>query len=259
MACSFGSCGFQLLQKIFTKQLDGVPVFKDIQHDEICLGCQYGKSHRLPFPSSKSRASTILELIHSDLLGPTRTTSYTGLHYVMVFVDDFSRFSWVYFLEHKNEAFSKFILFKHAVEKEFELKIKCMRTDNGGEFFSNDFMEYCKEHGIQWQLTCLETPQHNRVAERKLGHLISVCLSWLHARSLPRELLASTFQTACQVVNRLPPWPGIESSPFEIIYHHKLNVSYFHIFGSICYVHVLKHNRTKLDSNAKKCIFVGYY
>ena len=63
---------FQLLQKISTKQLlHGVPVFNDIQHDEICPGCQYGKSHRLPFTSSKSRASTVLELIHSDLLGPT--------------------------------------------------------------------------------------------------------------------------------------------------------------------------------------------
>ena len=105
-----GHVDFQLLQKISTKQLlDGVPVFKDIQHDEVCPICQYGKSHHLPFTSSKSRASTVLELIHFDLLGPTRTTSYTGLHYVMVFVDDFSRFSWVYFLEHKSEAFSKFI------------------------------------------------------------------------------------------------------------------------------------------------------
>ena len=176
----------------------------------------------------------------------------------MVFVDDFSRFSWVYFLEHKSEAFSKFIQFKHDVEKEFKLKIKCLRTDNGGEFLSNDFMEYCKEHGIQRQLTCPETPQQNGVAERKLAHLTSVCLSWMHARSLPRELWASAFQTACHVVNRLPPWPGTESSPFELIYHRKPNVSYFRIFGSICYVHVLKQNRTKLDPKAKKCIFVGY-
>ena len=84
----------------------------------------------------------------------------------MVFVDDFSRFSWVNFLEHKSEAFSKFIQFKHAVEKEFELKIKCLSTDNRGEFLSNDFMEYCKEHGIQRQLTCPETPQQIGVAER---------------------------------------------------------------------------------------------
>ena len=61
-----GHVGFQLLQKISTKQLlDGVPIFKDIQDDEICPGCQYGKSHRLSFISSKNRASTVLKLIHS--------------------------------------------------------------------------------------------------------------------------------------------------------------------------------------------------
>ena len=123
----------------------------------------------------------------------------------MVFVDHYSCFNWVYFLKHKSEAFSKFIQFKHAVEKEFKLKIECLRSDNGGEFLSNDFMKYCKEHEIQRQLTCPETPQQNGVAERKLAHLTSVCLSWLHVRSLQRELWALAFQTACHVVNQLPP------------------------------------------------------
>lgn len=64
--------------------------------------------------------------------------------------------------------------------------------------------------------------------------------------------------TACYVINRLPPWPGKESSPFELLYHRKPNVSYFRIFGSICYVHLFKHHRTKLDPKARRCIFVGY-
>ncbi|KAK9192892.1 hypothetical protein WN944_003585 [Citrus x changshan-huyou] len=105
-----GHVGYQLLQMISTKKLlDGVPVFKEIHYDIVCLGCQYGKSHRLPFPNSENRASTVLQLIHSDLMGPTRTPSCTSLHYMIVMVDDFSRFSWVYFLEHKSEAFSKFV------------------------------------------------------------------------------------------------------------------------------------------------------
>ena len=127
-----GHVGYQLLQKISTKQLlDGIPFFKDIKYGGVCSGCQYGKSHRLPFPNSENRASGILQLVHSDLLGPTRTASYTGFKYVMVIVDDFSRFTWVYFSEHKSEAFSKFIQFKHDVEKEFGQLIKCLHTDNG--------------------------------------------------------------------------------------------------------------------------------
>ncbi|KAK9140650.1 hypothetical protein Scep_010331 [Stephania cephalantha] len=89
-----GHVGYQLLQKILARQLlEGIPILKDIHHDEVCPGCQFGKSHRLPFPNSENRASTALELIHSDLMGPTRIPSYAGFYYVMAIVDDFSRFS----------------------------------------------------------------------------------------------------------------------------------------------------------------------
>nr|DAD45748.1 TPA_asm: hypothetical protein HUJ06_003978 [Nelumbo nucifera] len=204
-----GHIGYQLLQKISSqKLLDGIPIFKDFHHDMVYF------------------------------MGPTKTPSYSGLQYVMIFVDDFLRFTWVYFLEHKSEAFSKFIQFKQLVEKEFELKIKCLRTDNGGE--------------------CVQNPTAKRGAERKLAHLTSMCLSWLHTKKFPRELWAAAIQSACYVINRLPPWPGKESSPFEKIYHQKPNVSNFRVFGSVCYVHVTKNNRSKPEPRARRCIFVGY-
>nr|DAD29955.1 TPA_asm: hypothetical protein HUJ06_031423 [Nelumbo nucifera] len=75
-----GHIGYQLLQKISSqKLLDGIPIFKDFHHDMVCSGCQYGKSQHLPFSNSKNRASTMLQLIHSDLMGPTKTPSYNGL------------------------------------------------------------------------------------------------------------------------------------------------------------------------------------
>lgn len=135
-----GHVSYQLLQMISTKKLlDDVPVFKEIHYDIVCLGCQYEKSLRLPFPNSENRAFTVLQLIHSDLMGLTRTPSCTSLHYMIVMVDDFTRFSWVYFLEHKSEAFSKFVQFKQNVEKEFGVSVKCLRTYNGGAFLSNQF------------------------------------------------------------------------------------------------------------------------
>ena len=135
-------------ENLTNKLLDSIPIFKDIHHDVVCPSCQYRKSHCLPFLNSKNGASTVLHLVHSDLLGPIRTPSCTSLRYVMVIMDDFSGFTWVYFLEHKNEALSKFIQFKHDAEKEFGLPIKCLHTDNGGEFVSNQFFNYCSEHGI---------------------------------------------------------------------------------------------------------------
>lgn len=230
-----GHLSYQLLKEISSKKLvDGIPSLQNVREDVICQGCQFGKSHRLPFMKSSNRRSSMFELVHTDLMGPMKTTSYRGNRYVMVLVDDFSRFTWVKFLKEKNEALSKFSEFAYDVQKEFGVKIKCLRSDNGGEFMSEDFSQYCNKNNILRQMTCPNTPQQNGVSERKLAHLASVSVSWIHDKSLPRELWAEAFQCACHVINRLPPWPGKEKSPFENLYGNKPTVNYFRVFGSIC-------------------------
>ncbi|KAK3014564.1 hypothetical protein RJ639_010178 [Escallonia herrerae] len=102
------------------------------------------------------------------------------------------------------------------------------------------------------------TPQQKGAAKQKLGHLAAMSLSWLHDKNLPRELWAEAVCCACHVINRLPSWPSNDHTPFEALYKSKPNVNYFRVFGSICYVHIPKSNRTKLDPKAKKCIFVAY-
>lgn len=87
-----------------------------MHEDVICQRCQYGKSHHFPFKSSSNRRTTSLELIHTYLMGPTRTPSCSNFHYVMVLVDDYSRYTWTYFLKEKNEALSKFIEFRNIVK-----------------------------------------------------------------------------------------------------------------------------------------------
>lgn len=85
-------------------------------------------------------------------------------------------------------------------------------------------------------MTCPNTPQPNGVVKRKVSYLVSICLSWLHDKNLPRELWAEAIQCACYVSNRLASWPGTQISPFEIVYGEKPNANYFWVFGSICYV-----------------------
>ncbi|KAL4280021.1 hypothetical protein GQ457_03G014930 [Hibiscus cannabinus] len=204
-----GHLGYQLLQKISSKMLvDGMPSLRNVREDIICQGCQFGKSHRLPFMKSSNRKTSILELIHTDLMGPTKTPSFSGYRYAMVLVDDFSRYTWIKFLKQKSEALTKFVEFRNVVEKEFGMKIKCIRNDNGGEYMSDDFFQYCSDNGIARQMTCPDTPQQNGVSERKLAHLASMSLSWLHDKHLPREFWAEAMQCACHVINCLPPWPG---------------------------------------------------
>ena len=85
----------------------------------------------------------------------------------MLLVDDFTRMTWVCLLKKKSEAFGYFKIFKELVENEAEQKIKCLRSDNGGEFTSKEFNLYCEEHGIKGQFSTARTPQQNGVAERK--------------------------------------------------------------------------------------------
>ena len=153
-----GHVGYQLLQQISTNRLlKGVPLFKTVHSNRVGEGCQYGKSHCLPFHKSMNRSSSMFQLVHSDVMGPKRTASYSGFRYMVI--DDFSQYSWVYFLDNKNEAIYHFMLFKLMVENEYKSVTKCLRTDNGGEFLSHGFSNFCEEHSIKCQIMCPSTPQ----------------------------------------------------------------------------------------------------
>ncbi|PRQ29813.1 putative RNA-directed DNA polymerase [Rosa chinensis] len=135
-----GHVNFDKLKVMVRKNLvKGLPSLTTFPSKEVCEGCQFGKSHRLPFGISQSRSKAPLECIHGDLFGPTRTPSFSGLRYMLILVDDFSRFTWVYCIKQKSDAFSKFQEFKEIVEGVLGLKIKRLRTDNGGEFISDEF------------------------------------------------------------------------------------------------------------------------
>ena len=100
-----------------------------------------------------------LELVHTDVCGPFRKRTPRGEEYLILFIDDFSRFVWLGLMKHKDEAFEKFKSFKALVENESGYKIKCLRSDRGGEFTSNDFFDFCEEHGIRREFSTARTPQ----------------------------------------------------------------------------------------------------
>jgi transposase InsO family protein len=96
-------------------------------------------------------------MIHSDVW-TTKTDSIKGCKYYVNFIDDHTRKVWVYFMKHKGEVFQHFLNFKTMVEKEKGVSIKCLRSNGGGKYFSNEFSEYLKEHGIQWKYSCSYSP-----------------------------------------------------------------------------------------------------
>jgi transposase InsO family protein len=105
--------------------------------------------------------------VHTDLVGPTTTKGLKGEKYFVLLVDDYTRMNTVCFLKNKSEDFENFKIYKEMVENEMDSRIKCLRSDNGGEFTSKKFMDYCSSHGMKRQFSIGRTPQQNGVVERK--------------------------------------------------------------------------------------------
>jgi hypothetical protein len=115
----------------------------------LCKHCQQGKQTKTRFKSKQYSTTIPLEIVHIDLVGPTNTKGLKGEKYFMLLVDDYTIMSAVCFLKKKSESFENFKIYKKMVENEMDSRIKCLRSDNGGEFTSKEFMDYCSNHGIK--------------------------------------------------------------------------------------------------------------
>ncbi|KAK2993848.1 hypothetical protein RJ640_027325 [Escallonia rubra] len=199
-----------------------------------------------------------LELIHTDVCGPIDPASLGKNIYFLLFIDDYSRKTWVYFLKQKSEVFSTFKRFKALVEKQSGYQIKAMRSDRGGEFISKEFKAFCEENGIRRPLTIPYSPQQNGVVERKNRSIVNMTRSMLKSKNLPKEFWAEAVVCAVYLSNRSPTRSVWNQTPQEAWSGYKPSVSHLKVFGSIAYVHVPDQQRKKLDDKSEKFIFIGY-
>lgn len=131
--------------------VQGLPKVEEV-HD-VCEGCALGKHHRKPFPKGVSwRAKEMLELVHTDVCGPMRTLSHPENKYFILFIDDFTRMTWVYFMRQRSEVFSIFKKFKNMVEKQSGYYIKTLRSDRGKEYNSKEFDKFCEDEGVKMKV-----------------------------------------------------------------------------------------------------------
>jgi transposase InsO family protein len=133
----------------------------------LCKHCQHGKPTKTRFKSKEYSTTRPLEIVHIDLVGPTTTKGFKDEKYFMLLVDDYTRMTAVCFLNNKSEAFENFKIYKEMVENEMDSRIKCLRSDNGGEFTSKEFMDHCRNHGMKRKFSITRTPQQNEIVERK--------------------------------------------------------------------------------------------
>ena len=227
-----------------------------VQSLEFCEHCVFGKLHRSKFPKKAvHQTKGTLDYIHMDCWGPSRVESIGGHRYFVSMIDDYSRMTWVIMMKHKSEAFKKFKQWKALVENQTGKKIKRLRTDNGLEFCSSEFNEFCKDAGIARHHTIRHTPQQNGVAERMNQTLLERARCMLSNAGLARKFWVEAVNTACYLINR-GPHTGIDcKTPYEVWSNKLADYSLLKVFGCTVYYHV---SEGKLEPRAKKGIFVGF-
>ena len=236
----FGHLNTQHLMKIVDKQLAlGVKIPKN-EKLSFCEGCVEGKMHRRPFkPVGEIPSAEKLQLVHSDVCGPMHTESFGGQKYFVTFIDDFSRCCAVYFMKQKSEVLEKFKEFEAITTNESGQRVIKLRTDNGGEYVSQEFETYLKTKGIKHELTVPHSPQQNGVAERMNRTLTESARAMIAHANLPNDYWAEAIATAAYVKNRAPTTAfEIDTTPYERWYGKKPDVTHLKVFGCIAYAHV---------------------
>ena len=227
--------------------------------DRVCRACVEGKMHDSPHPSKTIISSKrILELLHVDLFGAVPEASLGGKKYCLVIVDDYSRFTWVYFFKLKSETQQTFIDFSIEMQRQHNVPILAIRSDNGSEFKNYTLNEFLSEEGIRHQYSAAYTPQQNGVAERKNRTLMDMARSMLAEFKTPLSFWAEAISTACHSSNRLYFRKGLNKTPYEILTGNKPNISYFRVFSCNCFYLIKGCRLPKFESKLLEGIFVGY-
>ncbi len=228
--------------------------------DPVCEACKAGKMHANPFPTSHSRASRPLQLVHSDVHGPVKVATHQGFRYWVSFIDDFSRFKAVYLLKRKSETFAAFKQFKAWSENITGQKLGCLRDDKGGEYMSREFEEFCIDHGIQRQHSARNRPQQNGVAERANRTLEEGVISMLYESGMPPSFWGEALASFVHVHNRVTTSAVLDRTPHEAFLGSKPDLSMLRVWGCTAYVLIQKDKRPlgSLGSHMEKCVFIGY-
>jgi len=193
-----------------------------------------------------------------DLFGPVAYISIGGNKYGLVIVDDYSRFTWVFFLHDKSVVQEIFKKFAKRAQNEFETKIKKVRSDNGTEFKNTNVEEFLDEEGIGHEFSVPYTPQQNGIVERKNRTLIEAARTMLDEYKISDKFWAEAINTACHAINRLYLHKILNKTAYELLLGKKPNVSYFRVFGSKCFILNKKPKNSKFAPKVDEGFLLGY-
>jgi hypothetical protein len=228
-------------------------------NEERCQTCLVAKMKNASFPDSKSRAERPGDLIHSDIMGPITPESYNKNTYAINFIDDYSRFTVIYVMRHKSEALQYFQRFIAEYMVPLKRKVKALRTDGGGEYTSNEFVEYCDSHHIARQETIPNTPQQNGIAERKWSTLMNTVRSLIKEKNVSHMHWDSALLYANYIRNVCPT--KIRDTvriPWRLFYGKAPKLTNVKVFGCLTYARNSSVKPGKLGDRGVKSIFLGF-
>jgi transposase InsO family protein len=228
------------------------------ERDRVCSACQAGKQVGVHHPHKNiMMMDRPLELLHMDLFGPIAYISIDGSKYCLVIVDDYSRFTWVFFLQEKSQTQDTLKGFLRWAQNEFGLRIKKIRSDNGTEFNNSQIEGFLEEEGIKHEFSSPYTPQQNGVVERKNRTLLDMARTMLDEYKTPDRFWAEAINTACYSINRLYLHRILKKTSYELLTGKKSNVSYFRVFGSKCFILIKKGRKSKFAPKAVEGFLLG--
>nr|GEZ80026.1 retrovirus-related Pol polyprotein from transposon TNT 1-94 [Tanacetum cinerariifolium] len=193
-----------------------------------------------------------------DLCGPMRVQSINRKRYVLVVVDDYSQYTWVFFLHSKDEASDVIISFIKKTQVNLQLQVKRVQNDNGTKFKNKTLAKFFDEVGITQQFSAARTPQQNGVVKRRNRTLVEATRTMLTFANLPSFLWAEAIATACFTQNRLIIHKRFDKTHYELINKRKPKNKFFHVFECRCYLLNDYEDVGKLKANGDIGVFVGY-
>nr|GEX70473.1 hypothetical protein [Tanacetum cinerariifolium] len=230
----------------FIRDLDGVDLLK-------------GKSKRASHPpKSVPNSMQRLHLLHMDLCGPMRVVSINGKRYVLVIVDDYSRYTWVHFLRTKDETPEVIKNFLKKIYVRLQAPVIIVHTVNGTEFKNHVLKEYFDSVGIAHESSASKTPKQNGFVERRNHTLVEAARTMLIFSHAPLFLWAEAIATACYTQNRSIIHRSFNKTSYELIQGRKLDISYLHVFGALCYSKNDREDIGKLGAKGDIGFFIGY-
>nr|GEW07629.1 ribonuclease H-like domain-containing protein [Tanacetum cinerariifolium] len=221
----------------------------------LCHVCQLGKHVKLPSYNSKSSVNSVFEIIHSDIW-TSSIPSESEIKYYAIFLDHFLHFVWVYPLHKKSYLFDNFVAFCAYVNKQFNVDIKALQCDHGGEYDNTRFYEFFRQNGVQFRFSCPRTSQQNGKSERILRTINNLIRTLLFQAHIPPSYWVKALNMVAHLLNILPSTAINNEISFTTLYNQTPTYEDLHVFGCLCYPHVDASH--KLEPRSTPCIFLGY-